>query len=47
MLATVLPAAARPGMLDLKGKKKWDAWDSRKGEGFQWLSMTERTFHTL
>ena len=22
---------ARPGMLDLKGKAKWDAWDARKG----------------
>ncbi|XP_037130252.1 acyl-CoA-binding protein homolog isoform X2 [Syngnathus acus] len=21
----------RPGMLDLKGKAKWDAWNSRKG----------------
>jgi len=21
----------RPGMLDLKGKAKWDAWDGRKG----------------
>lgn len=21
----------KPGMLDLKGKKKWDAWNSRKG----------------
>ncbi|XP_037639903.1 acyl-CoA-binding domain-containing protein 7 [Sebastes umbrosus] len=21
----------RPGMLDLKGKAKWDAWSSRKG----------------
>ncbi|XP_019220043.1 acyl-CoA-binding protein homolog isoform X2 [Oreochromis niloticus] len=21
----------RPGMLDLKGKAKWDAWESRKG----------------
>ncbi|XP_063054706.1 acyl-CoA-binding domain-containing protein 7 [Engraulis encrasicolus] len=21
----------RPGMLDMKGKAKWDAWDSRKG----------------
>ena len=21
----------RPGMIDLKGKAKWDAWDSRKG----------------
>lgn len=22
---------ARPGMFDLKGKAKWDAWESRKG----------------
>ncbi|XP_021948487.1 acyl-CoA-binding protein [Folsomia candida] len=22
---------SRPGMLDLKGKAKWDAWNSRKG----------------
>jgi diazepam-binding inhibitor (GABA receptor modulating acyl-CoA-binding protein) len=22
---------ARPGMFDLKGKAKWDAWDSKKG----------------
>ncbi|XP_048755150.1 acyl-CoA-binding protein-like [Ostrea edulis] len=22
---------ARPGMLDLKGKAKWDAWNGRKG----------------
>ncbi|KAK6490775.1 acyl-CoA-binding protein-like protein [Huso huso] len=21
----------RPGMLDMKGKAKWDAWDERKG----------------
>ncbi|XP_067891240.1 acyl-CoA-binding protein [Heterodontus francisci] len=21
----------RPGMLDMKGKAKWDAWDARKG----------------
>merc|ERR1712107_748296 len=21
----------RPGMLDLKGKAKWDSWDSKKG----------------
>ncbi|XP_062395060.1 acyl-CoA-binding domain-containing protein 7 [Sardina pilchardus] len=21
----------RPGMLDMKGKAKWDAWNSRKG----------------
>jgi len=23
---------ARPGMFDLKGKAKWDAWNGRKGE---------------
>ena len=23
---------ARPGMLDLKGKAKWDAWNSNKGK---------------
>lgn len=22
---------ARPGMLDLKGKAKWDAWNAKKG----------------
>ena len=22
---------ARPGMLDFKGKAKWDAWDAKKG----------------
>ncbi|XP_056631297.1 acyl-CoA-binding protein-like [Diorhabda sublineata] len=22
---------SRPGMLDLKGKAKWDSWNSRKG----------------
>ncbi|XP_046458072.1 acyl-CoA-binding protein homolog [Daphnia pulex] len=22
---------ARPGMLDLKGKAKWDSWESKKG----------------
>ncbi|CAG2177650.1 unnamed protein product [Oppiella nova] len=22
---------ARPGLLDLKGKAKWDAWNSKKG----------------
>jgi len=22
---------SRPGMLDLKGKAKWDAWDAKKG----------------
>lgn len=27
-----LLCAAKPGMLDLRGKKKWDAWNSRKGE---------------
>ena len=23
----------RPGMFDLKGKAKWDAWKSREGSG--------------
>lgn len=23
--------AERPGMLDFKGKAKWDAWESKKG----------------
>ncbi|CAF1113593.1 unnamed protein product [Rotaria magnacalcarata] len=23
----------RPGMLDLKGKAKWDAWERNKGKG--------------
>lgn len=23
--------SARPGMLDFKGKAKWDSWDSKKG----------------
>lgn len=27
-----ITAADRPGLLDLKGKAKWDAWESRKGE---------------
>ena len=22
---------ARPGMLDFKGKAKWDAWETKKG----------------
>jgi len=22
---------ARPGMMDFKGKSKWDAWDGKKG----------------
>jgi acyl-CoA-binding protein len=25
-------AAAKPGLLDLRGKKKWEAWNSRKGK---------------
>jgi diazepam-binding inhibitor (GABA receptor modulator, acyl-CoA-binding protein) len=24
---------ARPGMFDLKGKAKWDSWNSRNGSG--------------
>eukprot|EP00775_Hariotina_reticulata_P011118 gene11118-11272_t len=27
----VVPYAAKPGLLDLKGRKKWDAWNSKKG----------------
>lgn len=33
--ATDLPLrgnAAKPGLLDLKGRKKWDAWASKKGK---------------
>ena len=26
---------SRPGMLDLKGKYKWDAWDGNKGKSKQ------------
>ena len=25
-------AAAKPGLLDLKGRKKWDAWSAKQGE---------------
>lgn len=28
---SLLTTADRPGLLDLKGKAKWDAWESRKG----------------
>lgn len=28
---SLLTIADRPGLLDLKGKAKWDAWESRKG----------------
>lgn len=27
----ILIFLARPGMLDFRGKAKWDAWDKRKG----------------
>uniref|UniRef100_A0A4W6CGE7 Diazepam binding inhibitor, acyl-CoA binding protein n=1 Tax=Lates calcarifer TaxID=8187 RepID=A0A4W6CGE7_LATCA len=27
----------RPGMMDFKGKAKWDAWDSRKGNTLKML----------
>lgn len=27
----ILIFPARPGMLDFRGKAKWDAWDKRKG----------------
>ena len=26
-------ASSRPGMLDFKGKAKWDAWEGKKGMG--------------
>jgi hypothetical protein len=33
MVMLLLPVcAAKPGLLDLKGKRKWEAWNSRKGE---------------
>lgn len=43
----MLSPAAKPGMLDLKGKKKWEAWNTRKGERCQCLRMTDRTSQTL
>lgn len=30
-LFLILCIQARPGMLDLKGKAKWDAWNGKKG----------------
>lgn len=27
-----IATAERPGMLDFKGKAKWDAWESRQGK---------------
>ncbi|XP_046459235.1 acyl-CoA-binding protein homolog [Daphnia pulex] len=37
---------ARPGMLDLKGKAKWDSWEAKKGMSFDvakeaYVSKTE------
>lgn len=32
LCARVCLCAAKPGLLDLKGKKKWEAWNSRKGK---------------
>ena len=32
LLLLLLIFTARPGMLDLKGKAKWDAWDALKGK---------------
>ncbi len=29
--AILFDLSARPGMLDFKGKAKWDAWDAKKG----------------
>jgi len=31
----------RPGLFDLKGKAKWDAWESRKGEELVTLLFSE------
>ena len=28
------PIPDRPGMLDMKGKAKWDAWDSKRDQNF-------------
>ncbi|XP_026226622.1 acyl-CoA-binding domain-containing protein 7 isoform X2 [Anabas testudineus] len=33
----------RPGMTDLKGKAKWDAWESRKGNKFKMLVCPRMT----
>ncbi|KAK2525849.1 Dbi [Columba guinea] len=31
ILLLILPLSDRPGMLDFKGKAKWDAWNALKG----------------
>ena len=31
MIFFIFVNLARPGMFDLKGKAKWDAWSSKKG----------------
>lgn len=34
--ASLLGYAGRPGMMDLKGRAKWDAWNAKKGG---WLAL--------
>jgi diazepam-binding inhibitor (GABA receptor modulating acyl-CoA-binding protein) len=31
MIGLIISLVDRPGMLDLKGKAKWDAWNGLKG----------------
>lgn len=42
---------ARPGMLDFKGKAKWDAWEKRKGMAnadaeTQYVTVSKRLVET-
>jgi acyl-CoA-binding protein len=34
-------SAAKPGLLDLKGKKKWESWNSKKGESTPRFNQAE------
>lgn len=40
----LITTAERPGLLDFKGKAKWDAWESRKGEINHFLSFLSACF---
>lgn len=35
-LLCVCVRVAKPGMLDLKGKRKWEFWNNRKGKAAVW-----------
>jgi len=35
----MIKSIERPGMFDLKGKAKWDAWN--KNKGFYWVFIKE------